>query len=96
MTAPPLEKTIVATITKQLRARGVWVLKTVGGHGRTGLPDLLLCFDGRFVAIEVKRPGAKVTARQDAELRKIRQAGGLAAVVTSWEDVMQILGLTND
>ena len=41
-----------------------------------------------FVAIEVKRPGMKPTPQQAAFLELVRQAGGLAIVATSVEDVI--------
>ena len=82
----PLEKTIVENIVKQLRADGVrFIVKTHGAaFQRSGLPDLLLIEPktGRFVGLEVKRPGVgKVTALQESMLKRINEAGGFACVV---------------
>lgn len=52
---------------------------------RAGIPDLVGCIDGRFFGLEVKMPGREgtLTVRQDAALRGIRAAGGVAEVVTT-------------
>ena len=53
-----------------------------------GVSDLLVCLHGRFVAIEVKRPkGSKILPDQLAFLDSIRQAGGIAFIAKSIEDV---------
>jgi len=43
--------------------------------------------DGRFLAVEVKRPGGRLTASQAAFLELVRDNGGLAFVATSADDV---------
>lgn len=59
-----------------------WQYSPPGGpFGRAGVPDRLLCIRGHFVAIEVKAPGGKLTARQLHELKAIQLAGGIAAVL---------------
>lgn len=45
----------------------------------------------RFLAIEVKRPGGEPTAQQATFLACVREAGGLAFVATSVEDVVREL-----
>jgi hypothetical protein len=42
---------------------------------------------GRFLAIEVKRPGGKATPEQQQFIDTINQAGGLAFVARSVEEV---------
>lgn len=58
---------------------------------RVGVPDFLICYAGRFISLEVKRPGKKPTNEQRNELAWIRSAGGLDAVVTSLDEVKAIL-----
>lgn len=65
-----------------------WYVKYHGSrYGRAGIPDLLVCLDGVFLALEVKLPGKKTTKLQDRELDAIEHAGGFARVVQSVEDV---------
>jgi hypothetical protein len=89
-----LEKTRVANIAKALRARGAWVAKIHGGmYGTSGIPDLLCCFHGAFVALEVKRPGNKPTPSQAAQLEGITRAGGRALVVHDADEALAILSV---
>ena len=55
----------------------VWVLKTQE-RARRGVPDLLICWRGRFIAIELKVDGEKPDALQFAVLERIGKAGGVA------------------
>ena len=64
------------------------------GYSKKGEPDLLVCFRGRFVGLEVKDPKNKsygATALQIQRIKEIRKSGGIAAVVTSPEDVEVLL-----
>lgn len=54
--------------------------------------DLVCCWRGQFVAIEVKHPGEDADPYQAWELRQIKAAGGRAIVVTSVEEVKGVLG----
>ena len=60
-----------------------------GGYGRSGVPDVVCCYRGMFVAIECKAGSNKPTPLQEAEMQKIRQAQGFVLVVneTNIEDV---------
>lgn len=61
-------------------------------YGTAGIPDIICCMDGRFFAFEVKNENGKATKLQEATLRKIRAAGGTAAVVRSVEEVEHVIG----
>lgn len=54
----------------------------------TGSSDLigLLAPSGRFVALEVKKPGEQPTDEQSKFMAHVRQMGGFAAVVRSAEE----------
>lgn len=56
-----------------------------------GVPDILACYKGRFLGLEFKQPGEHPSKRQVFVLNSIRNAGGVAEVVTSIEEVKQIL-----
>jgi Holliday junction resolvase len=51
------------------------------GYGRAGIPDVVGCIDGWFIAIECKAGKGKTTALQERELQRIADAGGFAWVV---------------
>jgi len=52
-----------------------------GGYGRSGVPDIIACYGGRFIAVECKANGNKPTALQLDNLQDIQYCGGLAFVV---------------
>ena len=64
-----------------------------GGYGRSGVPDIVSCYRGVFVAIECKAGTNKPTPLQEAEMDKIRKAQGFVLVVneTNISDVEIIL-----
>ena len=43
---------------------------------RDGIPDILCCYKGRFLGIEVKAPNGKPSLLQIHNLKKIDEAGG--------------------
>lgn len=69
-------------ITKLLKSYNVYYFFPVtGGYGMSGIPDIVCCHNGRFVAIECKAGKNKTTALQDRQLELIRQSGGIALVI---------------
>lgn len=83
------------------RYPSAWVFKVAGGvYQNAGVPDLLVCIDGRLYAIEAKRQGAgetadaarrRVTPRQEAQIAALRRAGAKAAVALTVEDALRII-----
>ena len=90
---PVLEKTLISTILSYLKSLpSCFCWKEHGGmYGTAGLPDILCCIAGRFVAFEVKTETGKVTGLQKKTLRQIQNAGGAAFVVRSLDEVKAIL-----
>jgi Holliday junction resolvase len=65
-----------------LRAHSAYYFFPVmGGFGRAGVPDIVCCVRGAFLAIECKAGKNKPTALQEAEMQKIRDAGGSTLVI---------------
>jgi len=66
-----------------------------GGYGRSGIPDVVGCWDGRFFAIEVKAEGKakQTTALQDRELHLIKQSGGISFVYDGTISDMELMDL---
>ena len=76
------EGKVKAKVRRMLDAASVYYfMPATGGYGRSGVPDLVGCCDGKFFAIECKAGKGKTTALQDNELRKIKEAGGIALVI---------------
>lgn len=84
------EAKVKAKVVKILKAHGVYYFYPVtGGFGRSGIPDVICCVSGYFLAIECKAGNNKPTPLQEAEMQKIRNAGGVTLVVneTNIDDV---------
>ena len=65
-----------------LDSMGVYYfMPAMGSFGRAGIPDIIGCYNGRFIAIECKAGKGKTTALQDRELARISNADGLSYVV---------------
>ena len=81
----------VKTVIKRLLVEeGVYYfMPPANGFGRSGIPDIIGCKNGKFIAIECKAGKGKVTALQERELIAICNAGGFTFVAR--EDTMEEL-----
>lgn len=76
------EGKVKAKVTKALKAMGAYhCMPVTGGFGMSGVPDILVCYQGRFIAIECKAGKGRVTALQQSNLESIEKAGGVALVI---------------
>ena len=73
-----------------IRSEGQYVVN-IHGHEmqERGIPDLLCCWDGLFVAIELKEPGKEPDAIQQYHLEQVVKAKGYALVAVSLEEVQE-------
>ena len=88
-----IEKDIVTAIMRYLKTVPMcFAWKEHGGmYGTAGIPDIICCYHGRFIAFEVKTPSGKLTKLQEITITKIKAAKGEAYKVTSVEEVKSIL-----
>jgi hypothetical protein len=87
----PSEAAIQTRIVEYLnRLPRSWACKFPGVL-RRGVPDMLVCYRGQFLALEIKRPGQEPTALQRAVIGQIHGAGGVAEIVHGLDEVRQIL-----
>ena len=89
-----LERDVVAAIKKYLTSLGsdAFFWKEHGGpYSTAGIPDIICCYKGRFLGLEVKLPNGKLTELQSRAIQKIIQAGGLADRVESVADVKALI-----
>lgn len=81
------EKTFENKIKAYLTAHGAWFIKTWAGANTSmgkGTPDILVCWYGKFLSIEVKRPDGKghIAPVQKKQANLITQAGGTATFIS--------------
>lgn len=62
-------------------------------YTQSGIPDLIYCINGRFVAIEVKKENGKPSELQKRKIKRIIQDGGVAVIVkpSQFEDLKKLL-----
>jgi Holliday junction resolvase len=88
------EAAVKDSVQKLLKELEVYYFTPVtGGYGRSGVPDLVCCVDGMFLAIECKAGDNKPTPLQFREMDLIRAAQGVAMVVreTNVEEVRLVI-----
>lgn len=92
MSGTPESKVKTAAV-KLLKKYGVYYFfPATHGYGRSGVPDIVCCARGWFLAIECKARGNTPTALQQREIDNIRVAGGHAMVVNESNlDALEVL-----
>ena len=93
-----LEKDITNKILKYLKTLDkCYCFKEHGGSdGSAGIPDIICCFRGRFLAFEVKTAKGRTTVLQDINIRNIHKADGIAVVVRSVDEVKRVIKALDD
>ena len=79
MTPEAKVKKKVVRILKEVGA--YYFYPVTGGFGRSGVPDVVACYKGRFIGIECKAGKNKPTPLQQKNLDDITKEGGLAYVI---------------
>lgn len=93
MAATP-EKKVKNEVTKILKSVNAYYFYPVtGGFGSSGVPDIVACFNGRFIGIECKAGKNEPTALQIKNLKAIEFNGGISLVVNenNIDDVREVL-----
>lgn len=76
------EKAFENKVKKWLKEHGAWYVKTwSNGIQRSGIPDLIVCWKGRFIGIELKAENGRASELQKHEIECIRKAGGVGMIV---------------
>lgn len=82
------EQQIQLKIQKFLEQQGCYVVKVIAAN-RAGVPDLLVCYKGKFIGVEVKTPKTQnnISKLQEYNLEKIQRSQGISLVATCVEDL---------
>lgn len=76
------EKNFENQVKKWLKEHEAWYVKTwSNGVQRSGIPDLLICWKGRFIALELKAENGRASKLQEYEISQIKESGGIALIV---------------
>jgi hypothetical protein len=88
------ESKVKAKVVKMLKHYDVYYFfPATHGFGRSGVPDVVCCVNGKFLAIECKAGLNKLTPLQIREGRAIQQHKGVVMVVNEdrFDTLEQIL-----
>ena len=66
-----------------------------GGFGRSGVPDIIACYKGRFIGIECKAGKNEPTLLQKHNIKEIQRNQGLAIVVNE-DNIEALLALVKE
>jgi len=92
------EQQYQSKIVKYLESRGAYVIKVVAAS-KKGVPDVIACYKGQFIAIEVKTPltRSNTSKLQEYNLDKIAEAGGQSGIAVHIDDINPMLNrIDND
>ena len=86
------EAQVTKECCKYLKKKGIWYARYNAGHSgyvktRKGLPDHVVCHNGRFIGLEFKSSVGKLRPEQEDVGQEIKDAGGVYLVVRSVEDL---------
>ena len=60
-------------------------------QAKAGAPDIIVCFDGKFIGFEIKTESGKQSDLQKAAQIKIEKAGGKYFIIRSVRDMIYSL-----
>jgi len=86
------EKNVENKIKNYLKSKGAYYFKHHGNQfSQVGVPDIIACYKGYFIGIEVKNETGKTSPLQDINLKMIKEAGGYSLVARCVKDVEDVL-----
>ena len=88
------ENALTKKVMQNLRSYpGCFPVRIIPGpYGAAGKSDILLCFRGFFIAVELKYGKGKPTRLQEKFMRDVRYKGyGWSLVAWSWEEIKEFL-----
>ena len=84
------ERKVKTKVTNILREYGAYYFYPLtGGFGKSGVPDIIACYRGRFIGIECKAGTRRPTNLQEKNLEDINRNGGVALVINE-ENVEEV------
>jgi len=84
------EKEIQKKILDYLNKNNIYSVKNIVTN-RNGSPDIICCFNGLFVALEVKTEKGIVSKLQEYHQKEILKSGGISLIVRSVEEVKALI-----
>jgi Holliday junction resolvase len=86
------ERELKKDVLNELNRRGAWVFHqpmSKRTRGRLGVPDILCCYKGKFLALELKTGSEALTPGQVTEAVRLEKSGGKFVVCHSLKEVIK-------
>lgn len=91
MSSTTPEGKVKAKLAAMLKSMKAWYfLPGNNGYGKSGIPDFVICWYGRFIGVEVKSARGKPTDLQLHVGAQIQEAGGKWFLVRGENDIAQL------
>lgn len=85
------EKNLETKIKDFLKEKKIYHFKTKGGiYGTIGLPDLIICINGKFVGLELKSKTGKARLQQYKNGAKITENKGIFAIINDYDKFLEL------
>jgi len=93
-----ISRKLESALNKKIKAKlsqipGIFFFKAADRH-TAGIPDYIICWDGKFIAIESKRAGEKPRKLQEFVIDKINKSGGIAIYVDNYQSFEEFVSKT--
>ena len=86
------ETSLQERIQTLIESKGGYVIKTHGDMTtEPGIPDLIFCYKGLFIAFEVKVDNNEPSRQQGIHCRNIHKASGIASIIWNIEQAKIVL-----
>lgn len=86
------EAKLKTEIRRYLNGIGAFWSNVQGGPGsKPGDPDIVVCYKGRYIALEAKSPTGVQSSIQKVRMCEIRDSGGIYEIVRTLDDVKKIM-----
>ena len=82
------------SIRKLIEKRGGYAIKQHGSMiSEPGIPDIIACYNGFFLAIEAKEIGNEPSRQQGIHIRNIQKSNGITCVIWDIEKLKVVLDI---
>ena len=76
------EKNFEHRVVKFLESQGCWCIKYfANAYTKSGVPDLLVCCNGRFIGVELKGPNGRPSELQKKNTAMINESNGVGIIL---------------
>lgn len=75
---------------------GFYSMVSGGAYGKNGDPDMVICYRGRYIAVEAKTEDGRQSKWQRVREGQIKNAGGIYVLARKREDLEEVLDEIDD